>query len=109
MVMSKNNNTVMDNMKKFADFQKEMMTSMFGMIDSSSSKIDVNELVKNAFQNPFEVFSTFTKGTDDILKNSKQIMENNMRYHKAFIAYHQSVKDMMEAISDNIKIINKEK
>jgi hypothetical protein len=107
MVMS-NYNTISETMQKAADFQKEMMTNMFNMFDGTK-KVDVNELVKNAFQNPFEVFNTFTKGSDDILKNSKQIMENNMRYHKAFIAYHQAVKDMMEALTDNMKIINKEK
>ncbi len=104
-----NYNTMTENLQKIADFQKQMMTSMLDMFETSKSKMDVNEIVKNAFVNPFEVFNTFTKNSDEVLKNSKQILENNTKYHKAFIAYHQSIKDMMEAISDNIKIINNEK
>lgn len=58
--------------------------------------------MEKMFSNPFEVFTT-TAG------NYAEIMKNNMKYHKACIAYHQSIHDMMEAIDDNAKLINGEK
>lgn len=103
-------NTLIENWQKMAEIQKETMTSVFkDMSEKSKSNLDTNELVKNMFTNPFEVFKTFTKGTEAALKNSKEILENNMKYHKAFIAYHEAMKEMMDAVSANVKIVSGEK
>lgn len=103
-------NTLIENWQKMAEIQKETMTSVFkDMSEKSKSNLDTNELVKNMFTNPFEVFKTFTKGTESALKNSKEILENNMKYHKAFIAYHEAMKEMMDAVSANVKIVSGEK
>jgi hypothetical protein len=32
-----------------------------------------------------------------------------MKYHKAFIAYHEAMKDMMDAVTANVNIISGEK
>jgi hypothetical protein len=32
-----------------------------------------------------------------------------MKYHKAFIAYHEAMKDMMDAVTTNVKIITGDK
>ena len=52
--------------------------------------------------NPFKVMT-------NIAGNSTEIMKNNMKYHKASIAFHQAAHDMMEAIDDNSKILKGEK
>ena len=103
-------NTLIENWHKMAEIQKETMTIVFkDMSEKSKSNLDANELVKNMFTNPFEVFKTFTKGTETALKNSKEILENNMKYHKAFIAYHEAMKEMMDAVTANVKIVSGEK
>lgn len=51
--------------------------------------------------NPFETFGT-------IAKNSHEIMQNNMKYHKACATCHQAIHDMMEAVDANAKIMNGE-
>jgi hypothetical protein len=103
-------NTLMENWQKMAEIQKETLTQVYkDMSEKSKSNLDTNELVKNMFSNPFEVFNTFTKASESTLKNSKEILENNMKDHKAFIAYHEAMKDMMDAVTSNIKIISGEK
>ena len=103
-------NTMIENWQKMAELQKETLTTVYkDMSEKSKSKLDTTELVKNMFTNPFEVFNTFTKGTESTLKNSKEILENNMKYHKAFIAYHEAMKDMMDAVTANVNIISGEK
>ena len=57
----------------------------------------------NMFSNPFEIFEAFKNVTE----NSSEIIENNIKYRKACVAYNQSILDMMEAINDNNKILNK--
>ena len=103
-------NTLMENWQKMAEIQKETLTAVYkDMSEKSKTNLDTNELVKNMFTNPFEVFNTFNKGSESTLKNSKEILENNMKYHKAFIAYHESMKEMMDAVTANVKIIAGEK
>ena len=57
--------------------------------------------MKKMFSNPFEVFTT-------IAGNSAEITKNNLKFHKACIAYNQSIIDMMEAIDANSKILKGE-
>ena len=57
--------------------------------------------MKKMFGNPFEVFTT-------IAGNSAEITKNNLKFHKACIAYNQSIIDMMESIDANAKIMNGE-
>ena len=103
-------NKFIENWQKIADIQKEAMVSMLKeMTEKSKSSLDATELAKNMFSNPFEVFAAFAKGTEAAIKNSKEIMENNIKYHKAFIAYHEAMKDMMEAVAANAKIVTGEK
>ena len=102
--------TIMENWQKMAEIQKETLINVYkDMSEKSKTNLDTNELVKNMFTNPFEVFNTITKGTESTLKNSKEILENNMKYHKAFIAYHEAMKDMMDAVTTNVKIITGDK
>lgn len=103
-------NTMIENWQKMAELQKETLTTVYkDMSEKSKTNLDTTELVKNMFTNPFEVFNTFTKGTESTIKNSKEILENNMKYHKAFIAYHEAMKDMMDAVTANVNIISGEK
>ncbi len=94
-----------ENWQKIADIQKEAMAAMLKeMAEKSNSDLDATNIAKNMFSNPFEVFNAFSKGADEAMKSSKEIMENNIKYHKAFIAYQEAIKDMMEAIEANAKI-----
>lgn len=55
----------------------------------------------NMFTTPLEIFEAFS----NTLKNSNKIIENNVKYRKACVAYNQAILDMMEAINDNVKLI----
>jgi hypothetical protein len=103
-------NTLIENWQKMAEIQKETISSLYSeMTEKTKSNLDTNEIVKNMFVNPFEVFQSFNKGTEQALKNSKEILDNNMKYHKAFIAYHEAMRDMMDAVTANVKIITGDK
>lgn len=87
-------------METWMEFQKDTMAKFLEMSTGSKD-------LKNAF-NPLEVFNQF-KSFDGKTENAKKINENNLKYHKAFIAYHQALHDMMEAINDNTTLMSKEK
>jgi len=55
----------------------------------------------NMFTTPLEIFEAF----NNTLKNSNKIIENNIKYRKACVAYNQAILDMMEAVNDNVKLI----
>ena len=37
----------------------------------------------------------------------QKVMDNNIKFQKAFVAYNQAMVDMMEAVNDNAKLIKK--
>ncbi len=57
----------------------------------------------NMFNNPFEIMEAFKNVAD----NSDKIIENNIKYRRACIAYNQAILDMTEAINDNMKLMSK--
>ena len=59
--------------------------------------------------NPFEAFSAMAKGTEAAYDKSKELMENNIKYHKAFVAYQEAMRDMMDAVAANAKILSEDK
>lgn len=87
-------------METWMEFQKDTMAKFLEMSTASKD-------LKNTF-NPLEVFNQF-KSFEGKTANAKKINENNLKYHKAFIAYHQAMHDMMEAINDNTALISNEK
>lgn len=63
----------------------------------------------NSFTQNF-MSGDFQKAVDtfnSIPGDAEKMMENNIKFQKAFIAYNQAMLDMMEAINDNIKIMKK--
>jgi hypothetical protein len=63
----------------------------------------------NSFTQNF-LSGDFQKAVDtfkSIPGDAEKLMENNIKFQKAFIAYNQALLDMMEAINDNIKIMKK--
>ena len=50
---------------------------------------------------PLEIWDAFKKVTTATGK----IVENNIKYRKACIAYNQAILDMMEAVNDNTKLM----
>ena len=93
--------TMTNTMETWMEFQKETMAKFLEMSSGSTSQF------KNTF-NPLEVFNQF-KSFEGKTENAKKINENNLKYHKAFIAYHQAMHDMMEAINDNTALMSTEK
>lgn len=61
----------------------------------------MNELIKKMFSNPFKVFT-------NVVGNSNEITKNNLKFHKACIAYNQAIIDMIEAVESNAKLIKEE-
>lgn len=57
----------------------------------------------NMFTTPLEIFEAF----NNTLQNSDKIIENNIKYRKACVAYNQAILDMMEAVNDNTKLMSK--
>lgn len=66
-------------------------------MDSLFEKLKLFGLLSN----PFETFGTMTK-------NSSEIMQNNIKYHKAAATCHQAIHDMIEAMDANAKIMKGE-
>jgi hypothetical protein len=92
--------TMTNTMETWMEFQKDTMAKFLEMSTTSKD-------LKNTF-NPLEVFNQF-KSFEGKAGNTKKINENNLKYHKAFIAYHQAMHDMMEAINDNTALMPTEK
>ena len=95
--------TMTNTMETWMEFQKETMAKFLEVSTGSSD-------LKNTFNtfNPLEVFNQF-KSFNGKTENAKKINENNLKYHKAFITYHQAMHDMMEAINDNTTLMSTEK
>lgn len=55
--------------------------------------------------NPFETFNKLS----EFGEKSQKFIENNMKFQKAQIAYHQAIYDMLEAVNDNAKILSNKK
>jgi len=86
-------------METWIEFQKETMGKLFQMTSVGAEEF-------KSF-NPLQ-FTNF-KELEVSKENAKKITDNNLKYHKAFIAYHQALHDMMEAFNDNTKIMSNQK
>ena len=60
----------------------------------------------NSTLNPFNPFDMMKMAFADP-EDKKKLFDNYMKYHEAFIAYHQSIKDMAETMNDSMEIIKK--
>ena len=70
------------------------------------SNFDKVEVVKNLTE-PTEIFQSFLDTIKNSSENQKKIMDNNIKFQKAFIAYNQALVDMMEIANENAKLLNK--
>ncbi len=69
-------------------------------------------MIKNlmdAQQKSFAWFYENTKTPLDYMKSHDQIVENTVKFHKAAIAYHQSIVDMTEAYDENCRLLGLKK
>jgi hypothetical protein len=91
-------------MEKMTNLQREMME---GVLNSSTeSYYGMGEMYKKLFLDPLSLYKVKVPVS---FSNTTKIMENNMRFHTAFINYHTSIKEMMEIINENIKLLNENK
>jgi hypothetical protein len=98
----------MDSWQKIFEAQQEVMQSAFQKITENTKGLNPTELAKK-MANPFEAFVAMAKGTEGAYVKSKELMDNNIKYHKAFVAYQEAMRDMMDAVAANAKFLSGEK
>ena len=78
-------------------------------MNNEAKKYNMEDWTKTLGLNTTELFSNPFEAFNKIAGDSQEIMKNNMKYHKACINYHQAIHDMLEAVSDNAKILKGDK
>lgn len=91
-------------MEKMSFLQKEMMDGILNT--PTDSYYGMGEMYKKIFTDPLSLYKVKVPTS---FSNTTKIMENNMRFHTAFINYHSSIKEMMEIINENLKLLNENK
>ncbi len=93
-----------ETMKKMLDLQKEMVSGILS--NPENTYFGMGEMYKKFLLDPLSLYNFKVPPS---FSNTSKIMENNMRFHTAFINYHSSIKEMMEIINENIKLLNENK
>ena len=78
-----------------------MNNSLIEVMNSEFEKVEVS---KN-FTQPTEIFQKFLDNLKNTSGDQQKVIDNNIKFQKAFIAYNQAMVDMMEAVNDNAKLI----
>jgi hypothetical protein len=91
-------------MEKMTNLQKEMMDGV--LKNSDDSYYGMGEMYKKIFVDPLSLYKVKVPTS---FSNTAKIMENNMKFHTAFINYHTSIKEMMEIINENLRLLNENK
>lgn len=89
---------ITNTMKQIAEMQQKMVTDIMGNTNT------MPDIIKT-------MFGTYTetiKKSFDVNETTKQMYDNNIKFHKAFISYHTSIVDMMTSINDNVEIVKKQ-
>ena len=73
----------------------------------SFTKAGDNVEVAKIFSEPTEAFQKFLETMKTSSVEQQKVMDNNIKFQKAFVAYNQAMVDMMEAVNDNAKLIKK--
>ena len=73
----------------------------------SFTKAGENVEVSKIFSEPTEAFQKFLETMKTSSVEQQKVMDNNIKFQKAFVAYNQAMVDMMEAVNDNAKLIKK--
>ena len=71
----------------------------------SFTKVGENVELSKVFSEPTEAFKKFLETMKTSSTEQQNVMDNNIKFQKAFIAYNQAMVDMMEAVNDNAKLI----
>lgn len=73
----------------------------------SFTKVGENVEVVKIFSEPTEAFQKFLETMKTSSTEQQKVMDNNIKFQKAFVAYNQAMVDMMEAVNENAKLIKK--
>jgi hypothetical protein len=99
-------NTLIEVMNVWQKTSQQFVESFIKAGDNMKSEFEKVEVAKT-FTEPTEVFQKFLETMKNSTGDQQKVMDNNIKFHKAFIAYNQAMMDMMEAVNDNAKLINK--
>jgi len=89
---------ITNTMKQFVEMQQKMVT------DIINNNTSMPEFIKNTFG----TYTDTINKTISANETTKQLYDNNIKFHKAFIAYHTAIVDMMTTVNENVEIIKKQ-
>jgi predicted O-linked N-acetylglucosamine transferase (SPINDLY family) len=99
-------NTLIEVMNVWQKTSQQFAESFIKAGDNIKSEFEKVEVVKQ-FTEPTEVFQKFLENMKNSSADQQKVMDNNIKFQKALIAYNQAMVDMMEAVNENAKLINK--
>jgi anion-transporting ArsA/GET3 family ATPase len=99
-------NTLIEVMNVWQKTSQQFVESFIKAGDNMKSEFEKVEVVKQ-FTEPTEAFQKFLETMKNSTGDQQKVMDNNIKFHKAFIAYNQAMLDMMDAVNENAKLINK--
>jgi hypothetical protein len=99
-------NSLFEVMNVWQKTSQQFVESFIKAGDNMKSELEKVEVSKT-FTEPTEVFQKFLENLKNISTDQQKVMDNNIKFHKAYIAYNQAMVDMMEAVNDNTKIIKR--
>ncbi len=91
--------TYIKTISDISKLQNEYMKEVFK--NPINEYFGIENMMNKMYLNPLEMYKIKTDSNSDIQK----IMENNLKFHTSFINYHTSIRDMIEVMNDNFKIL----
>lgn len=92
--------TYIKTMEDISKLQNEYIKEVFS--NPINEYFGLQNMMKEMYLNPLEMYKTKTTSNPNIQK----IMENNLKFHTSFINYHTSIRDMIEIMNENFKLMN---
>ena len=99
-------NTLIEVMNVWQKTSQQFVESFIKAGDNVKSEFEKVEVVKQ-FTEPTKAFQKFLETMKNSTADQQKVMDNNIKFHKAFIAYNQAMLDMMDSVNENAKLINK--
>lgn len=92
--------TYIKTMEDISKLQNEYIKEVFS--NPINEYFGLQNMMEKMYLNPLEMYKTKTTSNPNIQK----IMDNNLKFHTSFINYHTSIRDMIEIMNENFKLMN---
>jgi anion-transporting ArsA/GET3 family ATPase len=97
-------NSLIEVMNVWQKTSQQFVESFTKVSDNMKSELEKVEVAK-MFSEPTEAFQKFLETMKTSSGDQQKVIDNNIKFQKAFISYNQAMVDMMEAVNDNAKLI----